>query len=61
MGKAVHVHWSLPDPAKQVGNMEENFTKIFMTLEKRVNKILETNMENMDKTELRAHLKKDIE
>lgn len=61
VGEAVHVHWSLPDPATQLGNMEENFINVFKTLEKRVNKIFEINIENMDKTELRVHLKKGLE
>jgi len=61
VGQAVHVHWSLLDPTSQFGNMEENFTNIFQILEKRINKILSVDLENMDKTALRAHLKKGIE
>ena len=57
VGGAVHVHWGLPDPNAQFGNMEENFTRIFHILDERIKKMLEANIETMDKTELRAHLK----
>lgn len=58
VGKSVHVHWSLPNPAKQLGNMEENFQNVFLTLESRIKKMLEVDIEQMDPIELRAHLKK---
>lgn len=58
VGKSVHVHWGLPDPGAQFGNMEDNFTETFNILEARIKKMLEVDIEKMDKTELRAHLKK---
>ncbi|MCP5380801.1 MAG: arsenate reductase ArsC [Kordiimonadaceae bacterium] len=58
VGGSVHVHWGLPDPSAQFGNMEENFNKIFHILDERIKKMLEADLEAMDKTELRAHLKK---
>lgn len=61
VGNSVHVHWGLPDPAEQFGNMEENFTEIFNILHGRITKMLEVDLEKMDKTELRDHLKKVIE
>lgn len=60
VGKAVHVHWGLPDPSAKFGNMEENFTETFNILRERIEKLLELDIEKMDKTELRAHLKKAI-
>lgn len=61
VGNSVHVHWDLPNPAKQLGNMEENFTKIFLILEKRIKNMLDVDIERMDQTELRAHLKKVVQ
>ena len=61
VGQSVHVHWSISDPTSHLGNMEDNFTKVFLILEKRITKILETDMGNMNKTEIRAHLKKGLE
>ncbi len=58
VGKSVHVHWGLPDPTKQFGNMEENFTKILTILDERITKMLEVDLESLSKEELRAHLKK---
>lgn len=61
VGSSVHVHWGLPDPTAQFGNMEENFKEIFNILLARITKMLEVDIEKMDKTELRAHLKKVVE
>ncbi|MBT5186060.1 MAG: arsenate reductase ArsC [Kordiimonadaceae bacterium] len=61
VGKSVHVHWGLPDPALQAGNMEENFTKTFKILDQRIKKVLDIDITKLDKTELRAHLKGVIE
>ncbi|MBT5074394.1 MAG: hypothetical protein HOJ34_10790 [Kordiimonadaceae bacterium] len=61
VGNSAHVHWGLPDPAAQFGNMEENFTDTFNILLCRITKMLEVDLEKMDKSELRAHLKKVIE
>lgn len=58
VGKSVHAHWGLPNPTKQLGNMEENFTNIFQILEERIKNMLEVDIEQMDQAELRAHLKK---
>ena len=58
VGKSVHVHWGLPDPSSQLGNMEENFTKLFIILDERIKEMFEVDLETLDKTELRAHLKK---
>ena len=58
VGKSVHVHWGLPDPMSQVGNMEENFIKLFNILDDRIRNMFEVDLEALDKTELRAHLKK---
>ena len=61
VGKSVHVHWELPDPATQSGSMEENYTKTFEILDQRIKKMLENDITKLDKTELRAHLKRVIE
>lgn len=60
VGKSVHVHWGLDDPSSKFGNMEENFTKIFVILKERIEKMLETDITKMEKETLRAHLKKVI-
>lgn len=58
VGNSVHVHWSIPDPANKFGNMENNFKETMNILDKRIKKIFEEDISIMDKTELRAHLKK---
>ncbi|MDG1708320.1 MAG: hypothetical protein P8H03_06125, partial [Emcibacteraceae bacterium] len=58
VSKAVHVHWGIDDPEKQFGNMEENFTKIFVTLDDRIKALIEPKFHQMEPTELRAELKK---
>ncbi len=58
VGKSVHVHWGLPDPAAKFGNMEDNFNEILEILDTRISKLFETDMSDMDKDTLRAHLKK---
>lgn len=60
VGKSVHVHWSLPDPAKKFGNMEDNFNETLQILDNRIKKIFEADIKSMDKETLRAHLKKAI-
>ncbi len=57
VGTSVHVHWGLNDPASKFGNMEDNFIETFNELDARIEKMFTVNMENMDKTALRAHLK----
>ena len=58
VGKAVHVHWGLPDPVPQLGNMEENIIKVFKILDERIKNMFEIDLEQLDKEALRAHLKK---
>lgn len=58
VGKAVHVHWGLPDPEAKSGNMENNFTEILQILDERIKKLFEVDITTLDKIELRAHLKK---
>ena len=58
VGKAIHVHWGIDDPEKQAGNMEENFTRTFVTLDDRIKALIAVKFHEMDKTELRAELKR---
>lgn len=58
VGKSVHVHWGLADPGTKFGNMEDNFTETFEILDKRIKEMFEVDMTALDKTALRAHLKK---
>ncbi len=58
VGQSVHVHWSVDDPGSKFGNMEDNFTETLLILDKRIRMMFEVDMANLDKTALRAHLKK---
>ncbi len=55
---ALHIHWPLPDPITQEGNMEQNFTDLINIFEKRIKIVLDQDIENMDKTQLRTLFKK---
>ena len=57
VGKSVHVHWGLKDPAESFGNMEENFSETFEVLDTRIKKLFEADISSMDRDTLRAHLK----
>ncbi|MDG1996206.1 MAG: hypothetical protein P8J14_06920 [Emcibacteraceae bacterium] len=61
VGKAIHVHWGIDDPEKKFGNMEESFTKTFVTLDDRIKALIAAKFHEMDKIELRAELKRVVQ
>lgn len=58
-GNCVKVHWGLPDPSKMKGSEEEiksAFFKVMDTIEARMRKVLELNLNNMSDSELQTRL-----
>jgi arsenate reductase len=58
-GNCVKVHWGLPDPSKLEGSDEEiknAFFAVMDTIEKRIRKVLELNLNEMSANELQSHL-----
>lgn len=58
-GNCVKVHWGLPDPSKMKGSEEEIksvFFKVMDTIEARMRKVLELNLNNMSDSELQIRL-----
>jgi len=58
-GNTVQVHWSLPDPSKLQGTESEvrdAFYRVMSTIEQRVQKLLELDLEPLSKAERRALL-----
>lgn len=63
-GDTVKVHWGLPDPSKLQGSdaeIRDAFYTVMNTIEQRVKKMLELNLEPLTKTELQARLHKLVE
>lgn len=63
LGNSVKVHWGLPDPSKGAGDEEsevKKFNRTINTLETRVKKLLNENLDNLGKSELNALFEKVI-
>lgn len=58
-GDTVKIHWGLPDPSKLEGPeeaVESAFFAVMDTIEKRIRKVLELNLERMSSAELQSAL-----
>jgi len=58
-GDTVKIHWGLPDPSKLQGSEQEirdAFYSVMNTIEQRVQKLLDLNLEPLTKTERQALL-----
>lgn len=58
-GDTVKIHWGLPDPSKLQGTEQEirdAFYTVMNTIEQRVQKLLDLNLESLTKTERQALL-----
>lgn len=58
-GDTLTVHWSLPDPSKLDGGevvVKEAFFDVIKTIEQRVQKLLDLNLESMSRNDLQAAL-----